>query len=105
VSVPIEQDAAYWRKMYEERLALQEDGFTILLADRDRLRTALEEAKRALYFARCGLDLGLGCARDLEDDRSPRATKPRSRRQEEYLEDARKAHRAVTAALNQERRP
>lgn len=39
---PIEEDAAYWRQMYEERLALQEDGFTALLADRDRCREAAE---------------------------------------------------------------
>jgi hypothetical protein len=42
--VSIADDAAYWRKMYEERLALQEDGFTALLADRDCYRDALRMA-------------------------------------------------------------
>jgi hypothetical protein len=35
VTVRIENDAGYWRQKYEEQLALQEDGFTTLLEDRD----------------------------------------------------------------------
>lgn len=62
---------------------------------------ALRVAERGLMEARNGLDLGLGCARDVEDDRSIRAVKPRSRRQEAYLEDARGAHRNVRRALSE----
>jgi len=47
--VPIEDDAAYWRKMYEELLALQEDGFAVLLADRDRARSLLAEKDAELW--------------------------------------------------------
>lgn len=64
------------------------------------LRTALQKAERALYDARCGLDLGLGCARDLEGDDGRRATAPRSAMQEAHLERARAAHRAVRDALD-----
>lgn len=52
---PIEEDAAYWRKMYEERLALEEDGFTALLAERDRYRETLRDVEEvAGRFARRG---------------------------------------------------
>ena len=70
-----------------------------LLAENLRLREALAQAQKALYDARCGLDLGLGCAREIENDDGPRATKPRSAMQEAHLENARKAHRAITTAL------
>lgn len=36
----IDSDAAYWRKMYEERIAIEDEGFAVLLAERDRLRDA-----------------------------------------------------------------
>jgi hypothetical protein len=41
--IPIEEDVGYWRKMYEELLAVQEEGFTALLADRDEARALLAE--------------------------------------------------------------
>lgn len=51
-----------------------------------------------------GLDLGLGCARDLEGDDGPRASTPRAAMQEAHLERARAAHRQVREALAQARR-
>lgn len=68
------------------------------------LRQALEVAECALMDARNGLDLGLGCARDLEGDDGPRASTPRAAMQEAHLERARAAHRQVREALAQARR-
>jgi hypothetical protein len=61
---------------------------------------ALRKADSALSDARDGLDLGLGCARDVEGDLSPVPVAPRSKRQDEYLKRARAAHREVRAALS-----
>lgn len=76
-----------------------EDVLQAFSAERMRLRAALEAASTALSDARNGLDLGLGCARDLENDNGPRATKSRAVMQEAHLERARAAHRAVKAEL------
>ena len=43
--VPIEQDAAYWRKMYEERVAIEDQGFGVVLAERDALQAEVERLK------------------------------------------------------------
>jgi hypothetical protein len=64
-----------------------------------QLEEALKKADRALSKARDGLDLGLGCARQLDGDMSPVPLTERTRRGERYLEEARKAHREVQAAL------
>jgi hypothetical protein len=78
-----------------------EEASQHFLAENLRLREALAAAQKALYDARCGLDLGLGCAREIEGDHGPRATQPRSAMQERHLEAARAAHRAITTALKQ----
>lgn len=75
--------------------------FPALLAQRDELVAALEAADKALMEARNGLDLGLGCANDLQPADDPR----RERRTwlERHLNGARAAHRAVRVALEAER--
>jgi hypothetical protein len=70
----------------------------------DRLHEALENAESALMDARNGLDLGLGCARDLEGDEFAIPRSSRSREQNEYLRRARAAHARVRAALDEEHR-
>lgn len=42
--LPIDSDAGYWRKMYEERIAVEEEGFGALLAERDQLRDTIRRA-------------------------------------------------------------
>lgn len=64
-----------------------------------QIEKTLRRADVALENARCGLDLGLGCARDLEHDHDPRPTKPRSVRQDLYLRQARQYHREIRDAL------
>jgi hypothetical protein len=62
---PLADDAAYWRQMYEERLLLQEDGFTVLLGERDRYRDALLSLHRTaerLMVDENEDQRGMGCA-------------------------------------------
>lgn len=71
----------------------------------ERLREALRGAEEALRDARNGLDLGLGCARDIEGDNHPKPWGERSRRADAYLERARKAHKRVLRALDNPEEP
>jgi hypothetical protein len=68
-------------------------------AEVERLQEALRHAEMALRDARDGLDLGFGCARDLEGDEAIHPWGERSKRQASYLQRAREAHAAARAAL------
>lgn len=70
-----------------------------LVAREARYRTALEQADTALMQARNGLDLGLGLAREIEQDWDTRPRGQRCREQERFLFQAREAHARVRAAL------
>lgn len=100
-------EKAEWERDREAAVAVASEVSLLRRAEKAEKRIlvlegALRVADDALRRARDGLDFGLGCARDLEDDDSPMPVEPRSRRADDYLKKARHAHETVRAALASE---
>lgn len=75
-STDIDHDASYWRKMYEERMVLEEDGFGALLADRDRHRDENARLVSMLRECQSALTGPASLRQRIEDLIGPRHERP-----------------------------